>query len=100
MRLVPSWPKGQYRLGQALEANGHLVAAAAAFYSADQRAAGGIEGKDRDGNPRVFQLLGCSVAVLELPPGKKVSPEAIGAAIAALKSDAKAAPRGIARALH
>lgn len=77
-----------------------MRAAAAAFYSADQRAAGGIEGKDRDGNPRVFPLLGCSVAVLELPPGKKVSPEAIGAAIAALKSDAKAAPRGIARALH
>jgi tetratricopeptide (TPR) repeat protein len=33
VRLVPSWPKGQYRLGQALEANGHLVAAAAAFYA-------------------------------------------------------------------
>lgn len=71
----------------------------AAFRTDFMRATGAIAGKDRDGKARAFPLLSCSVAMLELPPGRQASSEAIGAAIAALKSDAKAARRCIARAL-
>jgi CRP-like cAMP-binding protein len=76
-----------------------MATAASTFYTEADRAAGSIAGKDRDGHPRRFPLLGCSIAMLELPPDATATATAIVARIADLKSAAKAAPDGIARAI-
>ncbi|NKC34234.1 cyclic nucleotide-binding domain-containing protein [Falsiroseomonas selenitidurans] len=73
-----------------------FMAGVAEFHTEAERAAGRFAGKDRDGQPRDFPLLGCSIAVLQLAPGEGMAPAAVGARIAALKSAAKAAPDGIA----
>ncbi|SFK37952.1 cyclic nucleotide-binding domain-containing protein [Falsiroseomonas stagni] len=89
--------------GAALEARlaafreAFMSEAAGAFYSAAERAAGSIAGKDRDGNARRFPLLGCSIAMLELRAGEGAGAEVIGARIAGLKTVAKGAVGGIAR---
>jgi EAL domain-containing protein (putative c-di-GMP-specific phosphodiesterase class I)/GGDEF domain-containing protein len=69
----------------------------AKLYSAQDQAAGSIAGLDREGQPRHFPLMRCSVAVLELPAGAVTGDlNRIDAVIAKAKSAAKRAPAGIA----
>jgi EAL domain-containing protein (putative c-di-GMP-specific phosphodiesterase class I)/GGDEF domain-containing protein len=70
---------------------------AAGLYTAEERAAGGILAQDRDGQPRIFPLLRCSVALLELPGGEAAcEPERLMTEIAALKTEAKRSEAGLA----
>ncbi len=70
---------------------------AAGLYTAEERAAGGIAAQDRDGRPRVFPLLRCSVALLELPGGEAAcEPERLMTEIAGLKTEAKRSDAGLA----
>lgn len=69
---------------------------ARALYSAEDRDAGQIGGFDRSGIERLFPLLRCSIAVLELPRDLVIEdPGRIGSAIAALKSSAKHSDSGL-----
>jgi EAL domain-containing protein (putative c-di-GMP-specific phosphodiesterase class I)/GGDEF domain-containing protein len=67
------------------------------LYGAEDQRLGFITGRDRDGRSRRFDLLRCSVAVLELPPGTVTSDlDKIHAAMAQAKSQAKHEPTGVA----
>jgi EAL domain-containing protein (putative c-di-GMP-specific phosphodiesterase class I)/GGDEF domain-containing protein len=67
------------------------------LYSAQDQALRSIEGLDREGQPRHFPLMRCSVAVLELPAGAVTGDlNRIDAVIAKAKSAAKRAADGIA----
>lgn len=67
------------------------------LYTADDQRAGHTLGVDRDGMSRRFDLLRCSVGVLELPPGLVTSDlDKIHAAMAQAKSEAKRSNSGIA----
>lgn len=67
---------------------------AESLYSAEVRAAGWFDAKDRDGNPRKFPLLGVSAVALLLGPerGRDLRSEQIIATIADHKGLAKANP--------
>jgi diguanylate cyclase (GGDEF)-like protein len=66
------------------------------LYSAEDRDAGQIIGHDRYGTERYFQLLRCSIAVLELPQGLIIGDsERIGSEIAAIKKAAKESNSGL-----
>jgi GGDEF domain-containing protein len=74
-----------------------MASSAALLYAPEERAAGGILAKDRDGRLRHVPLLRCSAAVLELPAGRGASdPDQLLAAVAQLKSRAKSAADGMA----
>jgi diguanylate cyclase (GGDEF)-like protein len=74
-----------------------MASSAALLYDPEERAAGGILAKDRDGRLRHVPLLRCSAAVLELPAGRGASdPDQLLAAVAQLKSRAKSAADGMA----
>ncbi|NVO14502.1 MAG: GGDEF domain-containing protein [Rhodoplanes sp.] len=67
------------------------------LYGAEDQRLGFTTGRDRDGRSRRFDLLRCSVAVLELPPGTVTSDlDKIHAAMAQAKSQAKHEPTGVA----
>lgn len=66
------------------------------LYSPEDLARGGIEAEDRMGNPSLFPLLRCSVAVLEVPCGQVLSDLGqVSRRIAELKREAKRNPRGL-----
>lgn len=70
---------------------------AKALYSASDREAGQIRGLDRSGTEKLFPLLRCSVAVLELPRDVVLEdPGRISSAIVDLKSCAKNSDNGLA----
>jgi len=60
-----------------------------AYYSAEDRAAGAIQGTDRYGVPRVFPLLSISIAVLSCQPGSYSSATEIATAAAKVKDRVK-----------
>ncbi len=63
------------------------------FYDDADRQRGGLVGSDREGNTRLFPLLGVSAALLEVPAASMpLSIEEIGAMIAQMKKCAKASP--------
>jgi EAL domain-containing protein (putative c-di-GMP-specific phosphodiesterase class I)/GGDEF domain-containing protein len=67
------------------------------LYSVDDQRAGFTTGADRDGRSRRFNLLRCSVAVLELPVGMVTSDlDRIHAVMAHTKSEAKRSKSGMA----
>jgi diguanylate cyclase (GGDEF)-like protein len=67
------------------------------FYDPEARELGGIIANDRDGNPRKFELMTVSAAVLHAPSGRTLrSFEEIGGRIAELKKEAKKSPRHVA----
>lgn len=70
---------------------------AESLYTAEDRKAGVIVGKNREGKVQAFPLLTCSIAVIELGPGT-VAPgsEILASHLARLKSQAKAIDGGIA----
>lgn len=69
----------------------------ALLYSDEHRAAGAIPCVDRAGVERVYPLMRCSVAVLEVPAGYvSVDAEGIGSEIARLKRAAKGSADGLA----
>ena len=75
---------------------GDFATEVAKLYSDTDRAAGHILGHDREGRERAFDLMRCSVGVLELPEGVVISDlDRISAAIAGVKSDAKKSGMGI-----
>ncbi|HEV7319569.1 MAG TPA: GGDEF domain-containing protein [Ensifer sp.] len=66
------------------------------LYSAEHQADGRISGHGRDGSPKVFPLMRCSIAVLGLPEGFVFSDgQAVSARIAEIKSRAKASETGL-----
>lgn len=67
------------------------------FYNETDRANKAMHGVDRDGNPKVFPLLTCSAALVELAgnPGA-ATPDDLSEIIAVLKKKAKAAPNRVA----
>ncbi len=68
----------------------------AQLYAEGDRSAGGIAGTDRDGRPRLYPLMRCSVAVLTIDRGTVTAElDRIGRRIADLKSAAKRSPTGI-----
>lgn len=70
----------------------------AELYAPDDRAAGAIEGIDRDGRPRRYPLMRCSASMLELDAGTVTAElDRIGGVIAELKTAAKRAPDGLAK---
>ncbi len=67
------------------------------LYSPEDQHRGCVTGIDRDGRDRCFDLLRCSVAVMELPVGVVTSDlDKIHAAMAHAKSEAKRAASGMA----
>jgi GGDEF domain-containing protein len=63
-----------------------------ALYTAEERKRGFITSKDREGNTKLFPLLGVSVAVVNVPRGQRTcNIEDIGYILATLKKDAKQA---------
>lgn len=67
------------------------------LYSDDDRKAGCIQCNDRFGNPQLFTLMRCSMAVLELPAGAEYDDDNdFSATIARLKKRAKESPFGLA----
>jgi GGDEF domain-containing protein len=60
-----------------------------AYYSAEDRAAGAIEGIDRYGVPRVFPLISMSIAALTCQPGSYPSAAEIATAAAEVKDRVK-----------
>lgn len=67
------------------------------LYSDDDRNAGCIQCNDRFGNPQLFPLMRCSMAVLELPAGTEFDDDNdFSATIARLKKRAKESPFGLA----
>ena len=98
--LVPSWPKGQFRLGQALEAHGQLVPAAAAFYSSARLSASAPVPNEAYVSAACVCAVNAALAALERV-GRRVrskgsgarargveSPGAQGAAVVALREAA------------
>ena len=70
---------------------------ASSLYSAKDRAAGGIRGRDRFGAKRFFPLLRASAGVLHLPTDRgAIDPQMIEERLTSLKTSAKASPAGIA----
>jgi diguanylate cyclase (GGDEF)-like protein len=66
------------------------------LYSEEDQRTGKIVGNDRDGKPREFELMRCSVAVLELGHGTLTNDlDKIDVTIAQAKSEAKHSPSGI-----
>ncbi|MFM9449629.1 hypothetical protein, partial [Streptomyces acidiscabies] len=58
-----------------------------ALYSADDRMIGYICGRDREGNERRFDLLGCTVAAVVIPAGVEIhDTEQLANALASAKS--------------
>jgi EAL domain-containing protein (putative c-di-GMP-specific phosphodiesterase class I)/GGDEF domain-containing protein len=69
----------------------------AQLYTEADRRAGGLAGVDRDGRPRLYPLMRCSVAVLTFAVGTVTAElDRIGRRIAELKSAAKRSPSGVA----
>jgi diguanylate cyclase (GGDEF)-like protein len=67
------------------------------LYSEEDQRSGKIVGTDRDGQPREFELMRCSVAVLELRRGILTNDlDKIDITIAQAKSEAKRSQAGIA----
>ncbi|MCY1295418.1 diguanylate cyclase (GGDEF) domain protein [compost metagenome] len=66
------------------------------LYSAEHQAEGRISGHGRDGAPKEFALMRCSIAVLGLPEGFVFSDaQAVSARIAEIKSRAKTSEAGL-----
>jgi diguanylate cyclase (GGDEF)-like protein len=66
------------------------------LYSAEDRAAGVILAHDRTGGERLFPLMRCSVAVLEIAEGHmQVDVNRVSASIAAIKASAKESATGL-----
>lgn len=66
------------------------------LYEPEDRAAGGIEAIDRDGQLRRHPMMRCSTAVIELPAGRmSAALDRIGRVIAEVKSAAKKAESGL-----
>ncbi|OJU06903.1 MAG: GGDEF domain-containing protein [Rhizobium sp. 63-7] len=67
------------------------------LYTEEDRINGYIKGHDRTGNERIFQLMRCSIGVLELPAGLVIDDSArVSAEIAAVKARAKNSDSGLA----
>jgi diguanylate cyclase (GGDEF)-like protein len=67
------------------------------FYSEEDRAAGRLQGHDRNGVETFFPLMRCSIGVLELPKGLVIDDiNRVSTAIAGLKKTAKESADGVA----
>jgi EAL domain-containing protein (putative c-di-GMP-specific phosphodiesterase class I)/GGDEF domain-containing protein len=66
-----------------------LAASLPNFYDADHRDAGGIPGRDRDGQERYFALLSASMAVVEIDSAPGVTTELIAERLRRAKKVAK-----------
>lgn len=92
--------------GTAEELRGRIEAVLAEFaalvaelYDPGDRAAGGIDGVDRQGTPCRQPLMRCSAAVLTLPAGRvSAAYDRIGKIIADVKTAAKRSPDGLVMA--
>ena len=73
-----------------------FAARVAGFYTAEERAAGAMLAKDREGVVRRIPLLSASVAGVLLPGGQGAAPPQVADALAPLKKRAKSAPDGVA----
>jgi GGDEF domain-containing protein len=66
------------------------------LYSPEHQAEGRISGYGRDGSPKEFPLMRCSIAVLGLPEGFVFSDaQAVSARIAEIKCRAKTSEAGL-----